>query len=151
MKLTEVPEPVEWPETHYIYVEKIGPFMSTAGQAWQAAHSFVPAISEHNKITKYMSLYQRGPEVYRAGFALAEAPKNLPAGLEYFHFPGGKYSQFVLVGPYSDLPTASGRVFEIVAEKNIPMRDDFCIENYVTDPRTTPEDQTVTHILVPTA
>jgi len=30
------------------------------------------------------------------------------------------------------------------------MRDDFCIEHYVTDPRVTPEDQLVTHILIPT-
>lgn len=151
LNLTENPEVVEWPETHYVYVEKIGPFMNTAGQAWQTAHAFVPAVSEHNTITRYMSLYQCGPQVYRAGFALAEAPKNLPAGLEYTHFHGGRYSQFVLVGPYTDLPAASGRVFEIVAEKNIPMRDDYCIENYVTDPRTTPEDQNITHILIPTA
>ncbi len=151
LNLTENPEVVEWPETHYVYVEKIGPFMDTAGPAWQTAHILVPAISEHNTVTKYMSLYQRGPQVYRAGFALAEAPENLPAGLEYTHFHGGKYARFVLVGPYSDLAAASGRVFEIVAEKNISLRDDFCIENYVTDPRTTPEDQTTTHILVPTA
>jgi len=151
LNLTEAPESAQWPQTHYVYVEKIGPFMQTAGQAWQTAHSLVPALSEHNKIVKYMSLYQRGPKIYRAGFALAEAPGKLPDGLAYTHFAGGKYSKFVLVGPYSDLPPASGRVFEIVAEKNIAMRDDFCIEDYVTDPRTTPEEQTVTHILIPAA
>ena len=150
LNLTENPEIVKWPETHYVYVETIGPFQSTASRAWQTAHGLVPSISEHNKITKYTSLYRRGPQIYRAGFALADPPKNLPAGLEYFHFAGGKYSRFVLVGPYNDLPAASGRVFEIVAEKNIPLRDDFCIEDYVTDPRTTPEDQTITHILIPT-
>jgi hypothetical protein len=42
-------------------------------------------------------------------------------------------------------------VFEIVAEKKIQMRDDYCIENYVNDPQTTPEDQLVTQILIPTA
>jgi len=26
MNLTEVPETVTWPETHYVFVEKIGPF-----------------------------------------------------------------------------------------------------------------------------
>jgi effector-binding domain-containing protein len=55
-----------------------------------------------------------------------------------------------LTGSYAQLPEASGRVFEIVAEKKIQMRDAYCIENYANDPRTTPEDQLVTEILIPT-
>jgi effector-binding domain-containing protein len=41
-------------------------------------------------------------------------------------------------------------VFTIVAEKKIPLRDSFNIENYVTDPRTTPEEQLITEIMFPT-
>jgi effector-binding domain-containing protein len=36
-------------------------------------------------------------------------------------------------------------------EKQIHLRDDFAIENYTNDPKTTPEEQLVTEILVPTA
>ncbi len=151
MNLTENPETVIWPETHYVFIEKIGPFMQTAGQAWQTAHSFVPALSQHNQITRYMSLYKVGPKIYRAGFGLGAPPVELPEGLSYEQFKGGKYSRFALTGPYSDLPQASGRVFEIVAQKKIPIRDDFYIENYTNDPRTTPEDQLLTEILIPTA
>jgi effector-binding domain-containing protein len=97
-----------------------------------------------------MSLYKRGPKIYRAGVSLAEEPKNLPANLKYEKFKGGKYNRFVLTGPYSNLPEASGRVFEIVAEKKIPVRDEYCIENYINDPRTTPEEKLVTEILIPT-
>jgi effector-binding domain-containing protein len=70
--------------------------------------------------------------------------------MEYTLFEGGKYSRFVLTGSYSNLPEASGRVFEIVSEKKIRLREDYCIENYVNDPRTTPEEQWVTEILLPT-
>jgi hypothetical protein len=56
----------------------------------------------------------------------------------------------VLTGPYSLLPEACGRVFDIVSEKKIQLRDDYGIENYANDPRTTPEDQLITEILVPT-
>jgi DNA gyrase inhibitor GyrI len=150
MRLTEEPEIVNWPETHYAFIEKVGPFMNTAPAAWQSAHPLVPAISEHNQITRYMSLYKVGPKVYRAGFTLAAPPSQLPEGLEYRKLSGGKYSRFVLTGPFSDLPAASRRVFEIVAEKGIDMRDDFCIEHYVTDPRVTPEEELLTEILVPT-
>jgi DNA gyrase inhibitor GyrI len=92
-----------------------------------------------------------GPKIYRAGFVLDAPPAALPEGLEYEEFNGGKYSRFVLTGPYSNLPEASGRVFELVSESEIKLRDDYNIENYVNDPRTTPEDQLVTQILIPTA
>lgn len=150
MKLTEEPEIVNWPETHYIFIEKIGPFMETAPKSWGIVHPLVPAVSEHNKITGYMTLYKPGPKVYRAGLSLTAAPQKLPEAFTYDKFAGGKYSRFVLTGRFSDLGAASGRVFEIVAEKEIRMRDDFCIEHYVTDPRTTPEDQNVIEILIPT-
>src|ERR1039457_5502434 len=39
MNLTENPEIVTWPETHYVFVEKIGPFMENAGKAWQSPQS----------------------------------------------------------------------------------------------------------------
>jgi len=150
LKLTEEPEVVTWPETHYVFVEKVGPFQNTAPQDWQEVPTAIPRISEHNKITGYMSLYKAGPKIYRAGVSVAAEPKNLPENFRYEKFKGGKYSKFVLTGSYANLPEASGRVFEIVAAKKIQMRDDYCIENYTNDPRTTPEDQLVTEILIPT-
>ena len=38
---------------------------------------------------------------------------------------------------------------EIIQQTKLPLRDDYFIENYVNDPRTTPEDQLTTEILVP--
>jgi len=151
MNLNENPEIVTWPETHYIFIEKIGPIPANAPQAWKEAHTFVTAVSAENKIARYMSLYKMDPGVYRAGFALDEPPVDLPKGLAYEKFPGGKYVRFVLTGPYSDLPQASGRAWNMVAEKNIQVRDDFAIENYVSDPRVTPPEQLVTEILLPVA
>jgi DNA gyrase inhibitor GyrI len=151
MNLTDKPEIVNWPETHYVFVERTGPFMNTAPQAWQSAHGFVPELSRNNKITGYMSLYKVGPQVYRAGFVVTAPPVDIPDGLNYEKFAGGKYSRFVLTGSYSQLPQASGRVFAMVAEEKIQVRDDFNIENYVNDPRVTPEEQLITEILIPTA
>jgi DNA gyrase inhibitor GyrI len=149
--LTQEPDSVNWPETHYVFVERIGPFMQTAPQAWREAHRLIPAIAQHNSITGYMSLYKVGPQIYRAGVSVAAPPVNLPAGMSYEKFAGGKYGRFILTGPYSNLPVASGRVRDIVAEKRIPLRDGYNIENYVNDPRETPEDKLVTEILFPTA
>jgi len=91
------------------------------------------------------------PNRYRAGFTLAAPPVDLPQGLAYELFPGGSYSRFVLTGPYSQLPEATGRVFELVSRLNLMLRDDFCIENYVNNPSLVPPDQLITEILIPTA
>jgi hypothetical protein len=63
INLTETAEIVEWPETHYVYVEKIGPFQTNAPQAWQDLHSCVSRIAEHNQVAGYMSLYKLGPQI----------------------------------------------------------------------------------------
>ena len=150
MNLTEMPETVNWPPTHYVFVEKVGPFMENAPQAWQDLHKLLPQIAGSSQVTGHLSLYKVGPKIYRAGISVAAPPKELPDGLKYEEFKGGKYSQFALSGSYAQLPQASRRVFEIVAESKLKERDDFCIENYVNDPRTTPEDQLLTQILIPT-
>jgi DNA gyrase inhibitor GyrI len=149
MNLTEKPDTVQWPETHYVFLEKIGPIPQNAPQAWQEFHKFMPDLQVQNKVTGAMSLYKMDPQIYRAGYMLAAPPAALPAGLRYEKFPGGKYSRFVLTGPYPNLGPATGRAFELVAEQHIPLRDDFNIENYVTDPSKTPEDQLITEILFP--
>jgi effector-binding domain-containing protein len=151
MNLTQVPESVNWPETHYVFLEKIGPFQQNAPAAWTEAHQLIPSVAEHNQITGCMSLYKIGPQIYRAGVSVAAAPKNLPDGLRYEKFDGGRYSRFTLTGPYSQLAEACGRAFELAKELHLPLRDGFNIENYVNDPRVTPEEQLITEILFPAA
>ena len=151
MNLTESGDIVNWPETHYVFVEKTGPIPKIAPEAWQTAINLVPQLAEKNQIAWRMSLYKMNPNVYRAGFVLPQKPAEVPAGLQYELFGGGKFSRFVLTGPYSDLPAATGRVFDIFAQRGMTLRSDFCIESYVSDPQTTPEDKLITEILIPTA
>jgi hypothetical protein len=151
MNFTQEPEQVQLPSMHYVYVERFGPFNVNAWQAWQTAHSFVPELTANNAIAGYLSLYKIGPQVYRAGFALAAPPVQMPEGLTYDIFAGGNYVRFVLTGPYMHLPAASGQAWSIVKEKNLQLRDDFAVERYMNDPRVTPEDQLVTEILIPVA
>lgn len=149
MNLTEKPEVTQWPETHYVYIEKTGPFQQTAPQAWQELIKLMPEISAQNTVTGRMSLYKAPAQIYRAGLALSAEPKALPKGMQYTKFKGGAYHRFVLKGSYIELPQACGRVFDIVKEQKMATRDDFCIEHYVTDPMNTPEKENITEILIP--
>ena len=151
MKLTEKPDIVQWPVTHYIYAEKIGPFQETARAAWESAHQYKAEILKSNVISGQLSLYKFRPDMtYRAGFVVDKKPETLPTGLLYIRFEGGKYSRFIYTGSYVNLGTVSGQVFEIVEKTKIKKRDDFMIENYVNTPDTTPEENLQTEILIPT-
>jgi effector-binding domain-containing protein len=46
---------------------------------------------------------------------------------------------------------AFDRIFKSLAEQKVELRPEFCIENYLNDPRATPEDQLQTELLVPIA
>lgn len=116
MSLNEKSDIVQWPATHYVFLEKVGPFAQNAPQAWQELHAQLAAVAEHNTITGYISRYKIGPQVYRAGVSVVARPEKLPEGLHYEEFDGGKYIRFVLTGPYMQLGEATGRACKLVAE-----------------------------------
>lgn len=75
MALNEKSTQVTWPRSHYLYVEKRGPFMKTAPAAWQELHQHRSELEKLGNIIGYSSLYLIEPEmVYRAGIFLSEAP-----------------------------------------------------------------------------
>ena len=149
LSLTLEPNPVEFPATHYVFIERRGSIPQNAPQAWNELHAKLAAIAEHNTITAFLSLYRMDEGIYRAGVGVAAPPQQLPAGLSYERFAGGRYRKFVLRGSYTQLGPATGQAMQTVQQQRMRLRDDFNIENYVNDPRNTPEDQLITEILFP--
>jgi TetR/AcrR family transcriptional regulator, transcriptional repressor for nem operon len=150
IQLTAEPEMVQRQAMHYVFIEKTGDIPTIAAETWHEAERFAPMLAASGQIAGACALYKCGPDIYRAGYLLAAPPANLPEGLRYEEIPAGKYAKFVLRGPYSQLPEATSKAFQIVAEKHVPVRDGFNVENYVTDPRTTPQEESLTEILFPT-
>lgn len=149
LPLTLEPYPVEFPALHYVFIEKRGSIPQNAPQAWNELHAKLAAIAEHNTITAYLSLYRMEEGIYRAGVGMAVPPQQLPAGLTYERFAGGRYRKFVLRGSYVQLGPATGQAVRMMQESGSRLRNDFNIEHYVNDPRSTPEDQLITEILFP--
>ena len=81
--------------------------------------------------------------------ALANETSRLPAGMQQRSIEAGKYARFVLTGPYAHIGAAFNRIFQTLAGKQVALRPEFCIENYLNDPRTTPESELKTELLVP--
>ncbi|MGZ3711659.1 MAG: GyrI-like domain-containing protein [Bdellovibrionota bacterium] len=151
MSLNEKPTETIWPESHYVFIEKIGPFQETARAAWEEFHQKVGELGKDKSFLSVTSLYKMKPQmIYRAGVMLKAMPALIPKGLRYEKFSGGKYTRFTLTGSYSQLPEACGKVFSIVERTALPLREDFFIENYVNDPKTTLESDLITEIMMPT-
>jgi DNA gyrase inhibitor GyrI len=149
LNLVHEPAPIDFPATHYVFVERVGSIPANAPQAWQTVLRFAAQIAAKNKITGAAAFYRPTRDVYRAGFLLAATPVDLPEGLRSEQMPGGRYARFTLTGPFDQLPEANSQAYRIVAEQKVPVRDAFSIEHYLTDPNTTPAEQNVTAILIP--
>jgi AraC-like DNA-binding protein/DNA gyrase inhibitor GyrI len=141
--------------THYIYLEKHGPFPEIAPPLWNELMPLIQQLDQQ-KIREYLGLSgidktKVGEEtmIYQAGVGMAEDPGKLPNGMRHRAIKPGKYARFILIGPYSHIWMAFDKIFKTLADKKVELRPEFCIENYVNDPRVTPEDQLKTELLVP--
>ncbi|MFT4112443.1 GyrI-like domain-containing protein [Silvibacterium sp.] len=155
MNLTHESETIERPAFHYAFLEARGLFSEVAPPLWGELPPLLPQLDPAS-IREYLGLSgmdntKSGPEsmVYQAGVSLAHRPEGLPAKMQYRHAPGGKYARFLLTGPYTQIGMAFDHIFKTLAEKKVEMRPEFCIENYLNDPRTTPVEELRTEILIP--
>ncbi|MGD0215366.1 MAG: AraC family transcriptional regulator [Terriglobales bacterium] len=155
MNLSAEFEPVSRPLTHYVFLEKHGPFAEVAPPLW---NDLMPVLGklDRQQVREFLALSgidksKAGEDamIYQAGVALAQKPEKLPDGLQHRDIKAGKYARFFLIGPYSHIWMAFDRIFKTLSEKRVTLRTEFCIENYLNDPRVTPEDQLQTELLVP--
>ncbi len=86
---------------------------------------------------------------FRAAFAVAEAPKDKPTGdIAVDKTTPGKAYKFVHRGSYDDMDTTYDAITNFLDEKQLDAKGLF-IEQYVTDPITTPQEKLVVEVFVP--
>lgn len=157
VNMTSEFETVTRPLTHYVFLEKRGPFAEIAPPLW---NEFLPLVQRFNRqeIREYLGVSgidktRPGEDamIYQAGVSLADKPGDLPAGLQHRSIKSGKYARFLLTGSYAQIWPAFDRIFKTLGEAKAELRPEFCIENYLNDPSVTPEAQLKTELLVPIA
>jgi AraC family transcriptional regulator len=155
MNLSAEFEAVSRPVTHYVFLETHGPFAEVAPPLW---NNLMPLLGklDRQQVREFLGMSgidksKSGEDtmIYQAGVALAQVPGKLPDGLRHRAIKAGKYARFLLIGPYSQIWMAFDKIFKHLAERRVRLRPEFCIENYLNDPRVTPEDQLRTELLVP--
>jgi len=155
LNLTPTFDTVTRPFTHYVFLENRGPFAEIAPPLW---NDLMPILEHLDKqrIREYLGMSgidksKPGEDamIYQAGVAFAEKPGKLAKGLQQRAVKAGNYARFLLTGPYSHIWMAFDRIFKTLAEQKLELRPEFCIENYLNDPRVTPDDKLQTELLVP--
>lgn len=150
MELKLNAEKITWPESHYLFLEKRGPFVETAPKCWEEFRALINPLKSQLKMKSFASLYKIQPEmIYRAGMMLLEKPALEIPGLRYEKFKGGPYLLSHFMGNYGEIPEACGRVFDDLHQKRVEMADYWGIENYLTDPEQTAADKNIVQILIP--
>jgi AraC family transcriptional regulator len=157
MNLTTKFDVITRPAAHFIFLERRGPFSEIAPSTWEAMFPLLYAQIDDKNLKEFLGLStidrsQLGEDamIYQAGVTIADAPKAPLKGLQYKKIESGKYARFVLTGPYSHIAPAFSQIFKTLGEEKVALREDFCIENYLNDPKETPEGQLLTEILIPT-
>ncbi len=157
MNLTPDFQTVSRPLTYYVFLEKRGPFAEVAPPLWNELMPLLQRL-EQRQIRECLGVSgidknKPGEDsmIYQAGVSVADEPKELPRGLESRAIKSGRYAKFLLTGPYSQIWMAFDRIFKTLAEKRVELRPEFCIENYINDPRFTPEEKLQTELLIPIA
>ena len=106
VNLTPDFEVITRPITHYVYLEKQGPFAEIAPPTWNELFPLINGQIDQTQIVGYLGLStidksRLGEEamIYEAGLAVQSPPEKLLQGLEYKKIKNGKYARFVLKGP----------------------------------------------------
>jgi effector-binding domain-containing protein len=99
-------------------------------------------------ITIYLATDDTGFQ-FQAAIPIAEQPKESPRGdLAVGKSPEGRALKFVHRGSYDGMDTTYDAITNYLDQKGLEAKDLF-IEQYVTDPVSTPEDKLVIEVFVP--
>ena len=99
-----------------------------------------------------MTIYTQADDTgfsFQAAVPIAEAPKDKPAGdIAVGESPSGRAYKFVHRGSYDSMDNTYEAITNFLDERRLEARDLF-VEEYVTDPVTSPEDKLVVNVYVP--
>lgn len=85
---------------------------------------------------------------FEAAIPVAEPPSNPPRNIVVGKSPDGKALKFIHRGSYEALDSTYEAITDYLDEKRLDAKD-VLIEEYTTDPLTTPQDKLVVNVYVP--
>lgn len=155
------PSPAEPFAEKVILAEQTIVFMQGSGNWDSAYETLTDAFKNVHAVLNRLGLKPAGRPMtiytgnddagfrFQAAIPIAAPPKTPPRGdIAMGQSPGGHAVKFVHRGSYETIDNTYEAIVNYLDEKNLDSRDIF-IEEYVTDPLTTPENQLVINVYVP--
>lgn len=138
----------------FIYVERKGPFATEAPKAWgdfwsKAEGKFSPKVVIATVGLSRPGESQENESIYQAGVILTAKMHHLPPDLSFRELHPGRFASFLLTGPYEQLGQSYQQIFAHWEKYKFKIRPEFCIENYLNDPKKTNPDELKTAIMIP--
>lgn len=156
LNLSENPEVVQRQMTSiFTLKEEGGVFQEIAPLAWQKFLEIILKEGQDLSQSEFLGISYIESEgliqnhVYKVAVS---APKNknlIFNELRKESLPEGKYLKFLLKGSYSGIWASFDRIFKYVNENSYELAEGPCLENYINDPNSTPEEDLLTELLVP--
>lgn len=156
----DAPKPEAFAEEVTLVAKTMLYFKGSA--TWDRAfETLLAALKTVNEYAQKQGLKPNGPPMtvytatddtgfqFLAGVPLAEEPKEAPTGdLSVGKSPEGAALKFIHHGSYDAMEATYSAITNYLDERQLEAKDQF-IEQYVTDPFTTPEDKLVIEVFVP--
>jgi len=137
------------------YVRHIGPYQE-CDKAWRMLEALAGKYGLFKSGVQCLGIGHANPDVTPAEKLRYDACVTVDdqfqpvEGLAVQELPGGEYAVATLRGAYAQLPDAYRWIFyDWLPKSGRKVRQGPCFEIYVTDPRTTPEADSITEICVP--
>ena len=132
-----------------------GDFKDIAQTAWEGIMKALATCKEDLSQSEFIGIGTMFTEDtrkvcdYKAAFSLPTNPNTNIPGLKKEKLPEAKYAKFLLKGSLDNLWVAFDKAFQVINEGPYEFLEAPCIENYLTDPQTTPTEDLRTEILIP--
>lgn len=95
------------------------------------------------------SLIEDKSHIYKVGITCSKEKPLSFKHLKKDKIKKTKYAKFILKGSYLSIWPAFERIFKILSETDLALDPSPCLENYLNNPKITPEEDLLTELLVP--
>lgn len=157
LNMTEKPEIVSRPETK-IYSKRISGknFSEIAPLVWDDFIKVLTHTDQDLSESEWLGLsyidqkeIEENSHIYKAAISVPSKKEIHFSEFEHESISPQKYLKFVLKGSYLGIWAAFEKAFEIMDKNGHILGDGPCLENYINDPKETPEEELLTEILIP--
>lgn len=154
--LAQTPKPITLPPQTLLYITHRGPHHEM-GPTWEqlVKYAYKKRFLSFWKRPQAIGICYDSPEItdkaqLQYDCCVVVGSKTKPdAPFAVRQHPGGQYLLITHKGPYEALAAKYRKIFRWLYDNHVALRDDYCLEKYLNDPRNTRPENLLTEVYIP--